>query len=165
MTHDPTSDSLTQCQGQAIPLWAYLPILSAQQEGALKAALDQSAPSTEVTLLEARKIVLAAKGAIHTLQCRSDDQWEWTATMSYRAWSPIERDRLTGHELPPLCYWVELTVKPRSLKLEEVTQQHADHSGKILRLSPVELRLITQLESDLGRRIGDELDGTLPRVP
>lgn len=138
---------------QQLPAWASLPILNQERENAIDLCLHKRDTSSSESLIsEAEQVVLATKTAISFLKKRCNDCWEWRATILYRDWLESERACLLNEVLPPLCYSIELKIRELKTGLEE----------RIL-LSPIVCRLITQLDPDLGRRVGDELDGLRPR--
>jgi hypothetical protein len=71
----------------------------------------------------------------------------WLASLSFEPW-PEDAEEVSTR--PPARYSVRLDLVHDG---DRVTR---------LSLSPIEMRLITALDPELGRRIGDELDGQRP---
>ena len=99
--------------------------------------------------------------------------WQWIAELKLSPWvwnSDEQRralERLTGTPLPPHRYTVELMlIDPDAMSSDHLRSEPspAAQPQHQLRLTPAELALITQLDYDVGRRIGDELDGISPQV-
>ena len=84
----------------------------------------------------------------------STNDYLWAAQLSFDTWSEselIELKQLSpNHAHSPMKYWVELSVS------------HASNFTYSCQLSPAELKVMTLIDPDLGRRIGDELDGQRP---
>ena len=96
----------------------------------------------------------STKLKLESLSERSSDDYLWTAQLKFKAWSEselamLERlDEIDTHS--PLKYWVELSIT------------HDLSPSYTCQISPAEHKAITLMDRDLGRRIGDELDGKLP---
>ena len=147
------TDKSAEKEPRHLPLWAYMPTLTAERENAITEVLEGAAhPSSALLFTEACQMVHSAREALQVLAGCSSEEWQWRANMRHSAWSESERAQLTGEFLPPLRYWVELRLVDSSVEEREFS----------LSMTPTELRLITQLDPDIGRRIGDELDGVRP---
>ena len=91
---------------------------------------------------------------LESLSERSSDDYLWTAQLNFKAWSESELaaleclDEIDTHS--PLKYWVELSIT------------HASTPSYTCQISPAEHKAITLMDRDMGRRIGDELDGKHP---
>lgn len=124
------------------PLWCYEPLLSPEREANLRAILNgEKREDTDVDPVLAHVRELCVALSAHS-------QSVWLASISLDPWPETTEVASTR---PPFRYSVLLDLVHNG----EVTTQ--------IRLSPIEMRLITELDPDLGRRIGDELDGQLPR--
>ena len=89
--------------------------------------------------------------------------WLWTSDEAR-----LGLEGLTDTPLPPYRYTVELMlVQPHAMDPDHPQNEPsvAAQPQHLLRLTPAELALITQLDYDIGRRIGDELDGISPTRP
>ena len=82
--------------------------------------------------------------------------------MSYRPWSDDEREAIAHYNLPPLRYQVEVAIQPHLVDQESKSSESGESCNRSL--TPAELSLITALDSEVGRRIGDELDGQRPQT-
>ena len=104
--------------------------------------------------LELAPLFKSADLKLKSLNERSSDEYLWTAQLKFKAWSEselamLERlDEIDTHS--PLKYWVELSIT------------HDSSPSYTCQISPAEHKAITLMDRDLGRRIGDELDGKLP---
>lgn len=118
----------------ARPIWWYLPVTPLKY-------LESEA---------AHELKSAASDALQRL--RDAQALTWIADLSVSPWGSLEELSVDGEPLPPARYEVTLTLI------------NADHGQEPMRLtlSPAELRLITELDHEIGRRIGDELDGQRP---
>lgn len=125
------------------PLWWYLPVT------------PQSCHETET----AQELITSSRNALSVLRDAFDHFWSAELQLDVWAWSSPDEERdlvaLNQGPLPPARYAVALTLLDASS--QEVICQ--------LTLSPAELRMITELDPEVGRRIGDELDGERPRSP
>ena len=104
--------------------------------------------------LELVPLFNSAELKLKSLNERSSDEYLWTAQLTFKAWSEselseLERlDEIDTHS--PLKYWVELSIT------------HVSKPSYSCQISPAEHKAITLMDRDLGRRIGDELDGKHP---
>jgi hypothetical protein len=106
--------------------------------------------------LEVQQLLQTTKEKLSELQDCTDLPWIWDAVLQYEPWSAEEKNML-GEEaslLPPLKYQVSLKLTCSS---QETFAQEV-----LVTLTPAELKVITLLNADIGRRIGDELDGRRP---
>jgi hypothetical protein len=113
---------------------------------------------------ELRAVIQSAQAAIGLLRERSDDQWLWIAEMNFRPWLEQEKRTLSSEyeNLLFMLYFVELSIVHCIERELDFSSMQRIHPIKTLFLSPAELRLIIMIDADLGRRIGDELDGVRP---
>ena len=89
--------------------------------------------------------------------------WQWASPQIQ-----LSVESLSNTPLPPYRYEVELILVAPSVDYHTHNPNQSDpklaqSNNKHLMLSPAELSLITHLDYDIGRRIGDELDGQPPR--
>ena len=118
----------------ARPIWWYLPV-------------------TPLKYLESEAAHELKSTASDALQRLRDAQaLTWIADLNVSPWESLKDLSVDGESLPPARYEVMLTL---------VDADH-DQEPTRLTLSPAELRLITELDHEIGRRIGDELDGQRP---
>ena len=147
-------------------LWWFLPTLPSEYENSLKQSLEEalayikdpkdadlanlglSHSSELLPLLETTELKRTA------LSEYSTDDYLWTAQLNFDTWSEselIELKQLSpNHAHSPMKYWVELSIS------------HVSNFTYSCQLSPAELKVMTLVDPDLGRRIGDELDGQRP---
>ena len=171
------------------PLWWYLPTTPLRYHDALSAlrSTDDSPDHLAVHILEASQSAQQLGESQVSSHAEVDQLWDrvnqimkilrgaqarvWLADIKLESWtwsSPQEQreiEHLNGASLPPYRYAVELTLvapTPHRGMLSNGSSELSDHR---LTLTPAELSLITRLDYDLGRRIGDELDGQRPQVP
>jgi hypothetical protein len=89
---------------------------------------------------------------------QSSETYLWSASLHFEPWSKqaeLELERFANSaQKAPLKYWVELSI---------LNEKESEFSVFNCLLCPAELKVMTLLDSDLGRRIGDELDGQRPR--
>jgi len=173
------------------PLWWYLPTIPARYHQALSTLASEyhlvnvtrpwatESPSTSEELNDSvlQEIQLLWTRVLQTLgTLRSSQHSQWLADLHLTSWqwtSPQVQqsvESLIETPMPPYRYEVELIlVAPPVDHLTENPNQEicepqiTQVENKRLILSPAELALITQLDYDIGRRIGDELDGQPPR--
>lgn len=147
-------------------LWWFLPTLPSEYEEFLKRSLEQAL----FCIRDPKRADLANLGLSHASElipllktielkqtalseCSTDD-YIWTAELNFDTWSESELTELKqlspNNAHSPLKYWVELSIS------------HASNAIYSCQLSPAELKLMTLMDPDLGRRIGDELDGQRP---
>ena len=106
-----------------------------------------TAPSEELLLLFTK-----TKETVHKLLEVEDKPWIWDVSLVFEAWHEQEQSALSAYSLPPMKYQVRI----------EASAPHAASWSCLL--TPAELRVITMIHADLGRRIGDELDGRRPAL-
>ena len=170
------------------PLWWYLPTLPSRYHGALFAlasASDQvnitrlwpaesSSNSEELdasVLLEIQLLWTQGRQTLNALQNAQSSQWLADLRMTSWQWpSPQVQhsvESLIDTPVPPYRYEVELILvaQPVDHHTNQEEPRPAQSENRRLILSPAELALITHLDYDIGRRIGDELDGQPPRQP
>lgn len=89
---------------------------------------------------------------------QSSETYLWSASLHFEPWSKqaeLELERFANSaQKAPLKYWVKLSI---------INKKEPEYSEFTCLLCPAELKVMTLLDSDLGRRIGDELDGQRPR--
>jgi hypothetical protein len=171
------------------PLWWYLPTTPLRYHDALSAlrSKDDSPDHLAVHLSEASQSVQQlgestvashpevdqlwgqVNQTIQTLRTAQDRVWLADIKLMPWTWpSPQaqqELERLNRIALPPYRYTVELTlVAPQKTHAKSKPDDLGELSDQHLILTPAELSLITRLDYDLGRRIGDELDGQRPQA-
>ena len=155
----------------ACPLWWYLPTIPSAYRNALS-TLQSKAQSIQ-TASDAQRIISTEIQQLwdqvnQTMTLLRDAQsYVWLAEIELAPWvwgAPQQRhalEELSNAPLPPYRYTVELTlITPPEIASGDMNLEHASQE---LKLTPAELALITQLDYDLGRRIGDELDGQRPQ--
>ena len=172
MNSDPIHTE-SRVQSTKLALWCSLSVLPSAQrdhlERVLTDRLDEADRDGRESMLthECRALIASTQAAIASLTRVPDHKGLTTLEMS--AWPThtegaqhtlaqiCEREGIAPP--PPLFYWVELIAMPRSpdASKSETTTLH-------LTLTPAELALITRLDPDIGRRIGDELDGQRPEA-
>ena len=147
-------------------LWWFLPTLPSEYEESLNQSLEQalayirdpkSVDLTNLGLSHASELIPLLKATelkrTPLSECSTDD-YLWAAQLNFDTWSEselIELKQLSPNNAhSPLKYWVELSIS------------HASNFTYSCQLSPAELKVMTLIDPDLGRRIGDELDGQRP---
>ena len=157
----------------ACPLWWYLPTIPSAYRDILstlrpKAQTIQAASSTQIIISPEIRQLWDQVNQTMTL-LRDAQSHVWLARLDLTPWvwdSPRQRralEKLSSDPLPPYRYNVELTlIIPPEIVSGDMDLERASQTFK---LTPAELALITQLDYDLGRRIGDELDGQRPQQP
>jgi hypothetical protein len=118
--------------------------------------VDQSNHLEPIQHLEVQHLLQTTKEKLSELQDRTDLPWVWDAELQYEPWSDEEKNILREQAsfLPPLKYQVSLKLTCSSQ--DDLTRE------VLVTLAPAELKVITLLNADIGRRIGDELDGRRP---
>ena len=145
------------------PMWWLLPTLPETHSALVHSIIADESPKQsgensskyEVKtdrLIEAMQLISKVKEKLEVLQrCNSDD-WLWQTELHFHAWTAEELQISTHYDLPPMKYEVALEIINRS-------NRQKVWSGLLV---PAELKVITLLAADIGRRIGDELDGPKP---
>jgi len=171
------------------PLWWYLPTTPLIYHDALSAlrSTDDSPDHLAVHILEASQSAQQLGESQVSSHPEVDQLWDrvnqlmktlrgaqarvWLADIKLESWtwpSPQaqqELERLNRVALPPYRYTVELTLVAPQAHAKSEPDDLGGLSDQHLILTPAELSLITRLDYDLGRRIGDELDGQRPQAP
>jgi hypothetical protein len=114
-------------------------------ERLIKTPKDESNISTDI-----RALITESELKLASLQKIEHEPWIWDVNLIFHEWSTYELHSLSAYTLPPMKYQVQ--VNATSPSAETLS----------LLFTPAELRIITLLNNDLGRRIGDELDGRRP---
>ena len=142
-----------------VPTWWLLSVIPDQYLGLLEQSIasDTASKIGSSAHQEVLRLLKQAQEKLTELQKRSSDSWVWDAELLYENWSPDEKRDLNKQIefLPPLKYLV-------SLKTSQYSDEDSDLEECSLLLTPAEFKVITLLNSDIGRRIGDELDGRRP---
>ena len=153
---DPISRSIEElvAETSTLPAWWSLSVLPSSYEGGLSQALSAAVDDSPVDeQSEYQALITSTREVISTLRSRMSARWiatlhmfEWSASQESTRAKLIEtcaRESISAP--PPLCYRVVLEIE-----------------SQMLVLSPASLALITRLDHEIGRRIGDELDGQRP---
>ena len=126
------------------PLWCHLPNLSDERYQGIVEALSNNQIGSEYSFMAERvRHVLAVLNEFNS--------GTWCAELTLLPW-PSETGLSIEEERgrPPYQYVVKLDLSKDGVV------------ANTLYLSAIELRLVTEFNPDLGRRIGDELDGPRP---
>jgi|MGYP003960645703 hypothetical protein len=113
-------------------------------ERLIKVPKEESNVSADI-----RALITEAELKLALLQKIEHEPWVWDVSLIFHEWSEHELHSLSAYTLPPMKYQVQVNATSPS-------------ETQSLLFTPAELRIITLFNSDLGRRIGDELDGRRP---
>jgi hypothetical protein len=156
---------------ERLPLWWYSAVPPEMYAQLIAQLIDYgeltSDPkvNAEREILQEREVMRlfrSVERCIEALRDRLSESWLWEVSMSYRPWSDDEREAIAHYNLPPLRYQVEVAIQPHLVDQESKSGESGEPWNRSL--TPAELSLITALDSEVGRRIGDELDGQRPQT-
>lgn len=143
-------------------MWMYFPYLPDELQEAFDWLLSDPRPSRnqhfeqykDPHIKQARRVLKETQKMVESLALPPIEDPQkalWKVEMLSLDW-PETMDESLCATLPPFRYQVHITWTTFDLTEYE------------LFLTPAHLRLITRLNEEIGRRIGDELDGPRPQV-
>ena len=110
---------------------------------------DPSKTSPQALSEEVKILFNTTRQTIKQLLEIEAQPWVWDVTLIFEEWQSQEQSALKAYILPPMKYQVRIEARSPTAEWSCI-------------LTPAELRVITMINPDLGRRIGDELDGRKP---